>query len=97
MKIRGKIALVGTALCLALAGPAFAQKAKQTVQAWTQVPTAQERSPNGSCPSEYVATEYGGSTKCVKCPRDVPYDDSLRKCVKCPPGMTFDGRSKCEN
>jgi hypothetical protein len=96
MKIHAKIALVGAALCLALAGPALAQKAKQSTSAWTVVPTVQGLNPNGSCPSEYFATQYEGATKCVKCPRDIPYDDSLRKCVKCPPGMTFDGRSKCE-
>jgi hypothetical protein len=97
MNMRGKIALAGATLCLAFAGTAFAQKAKQTVPAWTVVPAVQGLNTNGDCPSEYLATQYDGALKCVKCPRDIPYDEVLRKCVKCPPGMTFDGRSKCES
>jgi hypothetical protein len=96
MKFRGKTALIVAALFAALSVPALAQTAKQTVPAWTVVPTTQALNPNGSCPSEYFATQYEGATKCVKCPRDVPYEESLRKCVKCPPGMTFDGTSRCE-
>lgn len=96
MKIRGKAALIGAVVLIALSGSGYAQTAKQSLPAWTVVPTVQALNPNGDCPSEYFATQYQGATNCVKCPRDIPYDESIRKCVKCPPGMTFDGTSKCE-